>query len=119
MLAINSILDFPVVHDFWLGETMAPAITSASSSEHGGNKATVINGVPTFVPRNRLTALLADGDKSCRMMQKGMLRYYGVQTQDVSNGKAVVDLLASASTFDLIVIDIVLPVVNGLEVTVV
>lgn len=122
------------MHDFQIEETMAPAIVFAHPSEQGRNinNRRVIaqpggpsnededNGLPTFELRNRqLTALLVDSDRFSCMMQKRLLQQYGVQTQDVDNGQAAVDLLASHSTFSLIVIEIVLPVLDGLEVTVV
>ncbi|GAV63850.1 Response_reg domain-containing protein [Cephalotus follicularis] len=51
------------------------------------------------------------------MVQKAMLEHYGVQTEAVENGQAAIDLLASGANFDLIVIEMILPVLNGLETT--
>ncbi|XVF32271.1 hypothetical protein REPUB_Repub17cG0067500 [Reevesia pubescens] len=69
------------------------------------------------VLRNRLTALVVDGDRFCRMVEQGLLHAYGVETQAVDNGRAAVELIASGANFDLIVIDMLLPVLNGLETT--
>ncbi|KAB2083725.1 hypothetical protein ERO13_A05G276232v2 [Gossypium hirsutum] len=48
----------------------------------------------------------------------GLLRSYGVQTLGVDNGRDAVDLIASGVKFDLIIIEKILPVLNGLDVTV-
>ncbi|KAJ7008943.1 two-component response regulator ARR22 [Populus alba x Populus x berolinensis] len=67
--------------------------------------------------RNRISALLVDSDRSSQIAQSSFLRLYGVDTQTASNGlSAFVLASASSSTSDLIVIDISLPVMDGLGV---
>ncbi|TYI74898.1 hypothetical protein E1A91_D07G236300v1 [Gossypium mustelinum] len=68
-----------------------------------------------IVLRNRLTALVVDGDTTCRVLEQLLLRSYGVQTQGVDNGRDAVALIASGVKFNLIIIDMILPVLNGLE----
>ncbi|PPR82151.1 hypothetical protein GOBAR_AA38562 [Gossypium barbadense] len=46
----------------------------------------------------------------------GLLRSYGVQTLGVDNGRDAVDLIASGVKFDLIIIEKILPVLNGLDI---
>ncbi|KAB2075413.1 hypothetical protein ES319_A07G219600v1 [Gossypium barbadense] len=70
-----------------------------------------------IVLRNKLTALVVDGDTTCRVLEQLLLRSYGVQTQGVDNGRDAVALIASGVKFDLIIIDMILPVLNGLEAT--
>ncbi|KAH8517568.1 hypothetical protein H0E87_005480 [Populus deltoides] len=73
------------------------------------------SGIPVLQLRNRISALLVDSDRSSQIAQSSFLRYYGVDTQTASNGlSAFVLASASSSTFDLIIIDISLPVMNGL-----
>ncbi|XVE72820.1 hypothetical protein DITRI_Ditri11bG0069300 [Diplodiscus trichospermus] len=102
---------------------MAPAIASVNPAQVRGNRGG--GGAPDgegklyafdeVVLRNRLTALVVDGDRFCRMVEQGLLRAYGVETQAVDNGRAAVELIAAGANFNLIVIDMVLPVLNGLE----
>ncbi|MBA0791322.1 hypothetical protein Gohar_015907 [Gossypium harknessii] len=68
-----------------------------------------------IVLRNRLTALVVDGDTTCRVLEQLLLRSYGVQTHGVDNGRDAVALIASGVKFNLIIIDMILPVLNGLE----
>ncbi|GKU86156.1 hypothetical protein SLEP1_g718 [Rubroshorea leprosula] len=69
-------------------------------------------------PRNcSLTALVVDGDTTSNMIEQGLLRSFGVITCGVDNGRAAIDLFASGAKFDLILIDLILPVINGLETT--
>lgn len=65
----------------------------------------------------RLTALVVDGGRTCQAVEKGLLRHYGIiETQVVDNGKEAVDLFASGTKFDILMIDIYLPDISGLEV---
>ncbi|GMI98665.1 hypothetical protein HRI_003535800 [Hibiscus trionum] len=70
-----------------------------------------------IVLRNRLTALVVDGDNFCRLLEQGILQAYGLETQSVDNGDAAVELIASGAKFDLILIDMLLPILDGLEAT--
>ncbi|GMI69252.1 hypothetical protein HRI_000594500 [Hibiscus trionum] len=99
---------------------MAPAFPSGDDWTNFG-----IGGRPNYkrfsfrdiVLRNRLTALVVDGVNFCRMVEEGFLRACGVETQGVDNGDAAVELIASGAKFDLIVIDMYLPILDGLETT--
>ncbi|KAJ9169710.1 hypothetical protein P3X46_017870 [Hevea brasiliensis] len=108
---------------------MEPPIASSNSSGHGGNSSSgrgpmhfggpsqnPSNGYFSVVNRNRPTALLLDGDRIYRMVQKGILQHYGVDTQNVDNGTAAINVLMGNS-FNLIVIDINLPDMDGPEIT--
>ncbi|KAK8654147.1 hypothetical protein V6N13_128121 [Hibiscus sabdariffa] len=70
-----------------------------------------------IVLRNRLTALVVDGDNFCRLLEQGILQAYGLETQSVNNGDAAVELIASGAKFDLILIDMLLPILDGVEAT--
>ncbi|KAB2022712.1 hypothetical protein ES319_D07G230000v1 [Gossypium barbadense] len=70
-----------------------------------------------IVMRNRLTALVVDGDTTCWVQEQELLHSYGVQTLGVDNSRDAVDLIASDAEFNLIIIEKILPVLNGLEVT--
>ncbi|XP_022759786.1 two-component response regulator ORR42-like [Durio zibethinus] len=105
---------------------MAPSENLAPAGRaNTGNGGGAPNGVEKqqrcqfneVVLRNRLTALLVDGNRFCRTIEQGLLRAYGVETLAVDNGRAAVELIASGVKFNLIVIDMLLPILNGLEAT--
>ncbi|KAJ4849157.1 hypothetical protein Tsubulata_037621 [Turnera subulata] len=97
--------------DFQPGE-MTPAIDSPVDGNLDGEFESVL---PIFNLRNRLSALVIDSSISCRLIQKGLLRHYGVQTEDAEDGLAARNLIAKRSDpFDLILIDNSLPsIYNG------
>ena len=69
-----------------------------------------------FSCKNKLTALVVDNGAVCRAIQTALLRSYGVETEAVETGEAAVQLIASGATFNLIIIEMLLPVLNGPEV---
>ncbi|XP_030936586.1 two-component response regulator 24-like [Quercus lobata] len=68
-----------------------------------------------FSCKNKLTALVVDNGGVCRAIQTALLRSYGVETEAVEAGEAAVELIASGATFNLIIIEMLLPVLNGPE----
>ncbi|KAG4193147.1 hypothetical protein ERO13_A07G202250v2 [Gossypium hirsutum] len=99
---------------------MAP--TSASSGQpsdkdnwDNGRLAHKQQLLTEIVPRNKLTTLVFDGDTMCRVLEQILLRSYGVQTQGVNNGRDAVALIAFGAKFNLIIIEKILPIMNGLE----
>ncbi|XVF21451.1 hypothetical protein REPUB_Repub12eG0091500 [Reevesia pubescens] len=100
---------------------MAPAAASGNPGQGNGGgapdgeqKRYAFNEI---VLRNRFTALVVDGHRLCRTIEQGFLNVYGVQTQAVSNGRAAIELITSGAKFNLIVIDMHLPIQNGIEIT--
>ena len=69
-----------------------------------------------FSCKNKLTALVVDNGGVCRVIQTALLHSYGVETEAVETGEAAVELIASGATFNLIIIEMLLPVLNGPEV---
>ncbi|KAB2075414.1 hypothetical protein ES319_A07G219700v1 [Gossypium barbadense] len=99
---------------------MAP--TSASSGQpsdkdnwDNGRLAHKQQLLTEIVLRNKLTTLVFDGDTMCRVLEQVLLRSYGVQTQGVNNGRDAVALIAFGAKFNLIIIEKILPIMNGLE----
>ncbi|XP_050252059.1 two-component response regulator 24-like [Quercus robur] len=68
-----------------------------------------------FSCKSKLTALVADNGGVCRAIQTALLRSYGVDTEAVETGEAAVELIASGATFNLIIIEMLLPFMNGPE----
>ncbi|XP_030936589.1 two-component response regulator 24-like [Quercus lobata] len=68
-----------------------------------------------FSCKNKLTALVVDNGGVCQAIQTAILRSYGVETEAVETGEAAVELIASGATFNLIIIEMLLPFMNGPE----
>ncbi|KAK8674395.1 hypothetical protein V6N13_112687 [Hibiscus sabdariffa] len=96
---------------------MAPAFPSGDDRADFGTGEHKQFSFHDIVLRNRLTALVVDGVDFCRLVEQGFLRSCGLETQGVNNGDAAVELIASGAKFDLIIIDMFLPVMDGLETT--
>lgn len=66
----------------------------------------------------QLTALVVDDDIVVRMVHQKMLSKVGVKNQVVESGKEAIDIHKSGQNFDLILMDMDLPIMNGIEVTI-
>ncbi|KAJ1387223.1 Signal transduction response regulator, receiver domain [Sesbania bispinosa] len=65
----------------------------------------------------KLTALVVDDDTMVRMVHGKMLNSVGVKIQVVENGKEAIDIHHSGQSFDLILMDMDMPIMNGIEAT--
>jgi CheY-like chemotaxis protein len=95
---------------------MAPAIEMAPAveSSEGSNKMSKGYQYPSL--KKKLRGLVVDNAELCRLVEKGIMGLCGVETQAVETGEAAVELIASGTTFDLIVIDRFLPSMTGPQV---
>lgn len=73
-------------------------------------------GQPFMTWKKKLTALVVDEGVTCRMLEKGFLSAYGVETEAVDTGPAAIQLISGGSTFHLIFIDMHLTAMKGPEV---
>ncbi|KAE9585514.1 putative histidine kinase response regulator and transcription factor RR-A-type family [Lupinus albus] len=64
-----------------------------------------------------LTALVVDDNKLTRMLHQRLLNKAGVKNHAVENGKEAVDIHCSAQSFDMILMDKDMPIMNGIEAT--
>ncbi|KAJ4978541.1 hypothetical protein NE237_009321 [Protea cynaroides] len=67
--------------------------------------------------RNRITALVVDNSISIQLYHTALLSRFGVDNRAVENGQQVVDLYCNGASFDLILMDNFMPVVNGRQAT--
>ncbi|PIA44629.1 hypothetical protein AQUCO_01700311v1 [Aquilegia coerulea] len=67
--------------------------------------------------KNRLTALVVDDAEVTRRIHVQLLMNLGVDAWDVENGKKAVDLCQSGEVFDLILMDMEMPIMDGPEAT--
>ncbi|XP_041008871.1 two-component response regulator 24-like [Juglans microcarpa x Juglans regia] len=71
----------------------------------------------TSAATKNITALVVDDDSVNQMIHSKILENLGIQNQVVRNGKEAVDLHSSGNNFDLILMDMDMPVMNGIEAT--
>ncbi|XP_015968018.1 two-component response regulator 24 [Arachis duranensis] len=64
---------------------------------------------------HKLTALVVDDDRMVRIIHGKMLNSVGVKNQVVQNGKEAINVHLSGQTFDLILMDLDMPIMNGIE----
>ncbi|KAF8402020.1 hypothetical protein HHK36_012971 [Tetracentron sinense] len=80
-----------------------------------GGRATAPGNVES--QKKKLTALVVDNDNFIRMLHKVLLNNLNVESQVVENGKEAVDLCLSGAVFDLILICMKMPVMDGPDAT--
>ncbi|XP_012477997.1 two-component response regulator 24 [Gossypium raimondii] len=79
-----------------------------AQSKHGGRK---------LGQSNKMTALVVDDNMINRTIHHRLLDNLGVENEVVSNGKEAVDIHYSGKMFDLILMDMDMPIMNGIEAT--
>lgn len=65
---------------------------------------------------NKITALVVDDSTINQIIHHKMLESFGIENQVVGNGKEAIDVHCSGKHFDLILMDMDMPVMNGIEV---
>lgn len=72
-----------------------------------------------MAPKNlgtKLTALVVDDNILNRKIHQKLLESVGVKNQGVENGQEAVDIHCHGQIFDLILMDMDMPIMNGIEV---
>ncbi|KAL5770493.1 hypothetical protein ACOSP7_014647 [Xanthoceras sorbifolium] len=67
--------------------------------------------------RKTLSALIVDDDALIRKVHLTILKSLGFVAQVASNGKEAVDVFRSGANFDIVFIDMDMPIMNGIEAT--
>ncbi|KAL2953311.1 hypothetical protein AAZX31_19G157500 [Glycine max] len=65
----------------------------------------------------QLTALIVEDDMVIRMVHQKILNRVGLKIQVAENGKEAIEIHGSGQSFDLILMDRDMPVMNGIEAT--
>nr|KYP70771.1 Two-component response regulator ARR22 [Cajanus cajan] len=65
----------------------------------------------------QLTALIVDDNKLNLKIHQKILESVGVKNQGVKNGREAVDIHHQGQRFDLILMDLDMPIMNGIEAT--
>ncbi|KAJ9703150.1 hypothetical protein PVL29_004783 [Vitis rotundifolia] len=66
---------------------------------------------------SKISALVVDDDTIIQKIHKALLTKLGLEVNVVANGKEVLDLYRSGTSFDLIFMDMEMPIMDGLEAT--
>ncbi|KAE9590983.1 hypothetical protein Lal_00023071 [Lupinus albus] len=65
----------------------------------------------------KLTALVVDDNRISRKIHQKLLNNVGMKNEGVGNGKEAVDIHCYGQSFDLILMDMDMPIMNGIEAT--
>ena len=71
--------------------------------------------IPRLEPRVRCPVLIVEDDEDLREMMAQLLTLEGFQAAAVSNGREALDYLYTAGTPDVILLDLMMPVMDGWE----
>ncbi|RVW47719.1 hypothetical protein VitviT2T_005284 [Vitis vinifera] len=74
-------------------------------------------GFGKYSSSSKISALVADDDTIIQKIHKALLTKLGLEVNVVANGKEVLDLYRSGTSFDLIFMDMEMPIMDGPEVT--
>ncbi|KDP23753.1 hypothetical protein JCGZ_23586 [Jatropha curcas] len=88
--------------------------SSTASNEFDGNSTNFNNDNDT---NSNFTVLLVDADSIMRAIHKLMLTEHGVEVEEAFNGKEAVDLHCVGLSYNLILMNLEMPVMNGYEAT--
>ncbi|KAL3833696.1 hypothetical protein ACJIZ3_008432 [Penstemon smallii] len=67
--------------------------------------------------KKKISALVVDDDRLVRRIHGMLLTRFGMETNAVENGKEAVDLFASGKCYDLVFMDMEMPIMDGLKAT--
>ena len=67
----------------------------------------------------KFSALVVDDDQMIRKVEEKLLASFGLETKVVNNGEEALKLFLEGYTFDVVVMDMEMPVKNGPEVDIV
>jgi response regulator RpfG family c-di-GMP phosphodiesterase len=63
--------------------------------------------------KNSFSVLVVDDDTIIRMVHRMLVTGLGLKVQEAKNGKEAVDLHINGASFDLILMDMEMPIMNG------
>lgn len=64
----------------------------------------------------RIFALIVEDDRVTQMRHRMILKRFKCESQVAENGKEAIDLYRSGASFDVVFMDMEMPIMNGLEV---
>ncbi|KAJ4967852.1 hypothetical protein NE237_014553 [Protea cynaroides] len=88
-----------------------------STSRFSTSRNVMKEDIENFVRKNRLTALVVDDNCVNRAYHKALLNNLGFECQEVGNGQDAVALCRDKAFFDVILMDLEMPIMDGSEAT--
>ncbi|KAH6773485.1 hypothetical protein C2S52_003626 [Perilla frutescens var. hirtella] len=65
----------------------------------------------------KISVLIVDDDPLVRRVEGMLLKRYGLETKAVANGKEAVDMFLAGNSYDLVLMDMEMPVMDGPKAT--
>ncbi|GLT66482.1 hypothetical protein SLA2020_388440 [Shorea laevis] len=81
------------------------------------NETGKVDGTNNLATERKFSVLVVDDDILIRKIHSMILSKFPMEIQVAENGKEAVDLYRSGAFFDLVLMDMEMPVMNGLEAT--
>ncbi|XP_021740841.1 two-component response regulator ARR22-like [Chenopodium quinoa] len=66
---------------------------------------------------NKFTALVVDDNVVIRMIEQMLLNKKGFKTKVVKNGQEAVNIFSEGNSFDVIIMDMEMPIMDGIQAT--
>ena len=82
-----------------------------------GNVTSTSKTMKIIDTEKKISVLIIEDDLLIQKIHKVMMTKIGTEVQLATNGKEVVDLFLSGASFDLILTDLEMPIMDGIEVS--
>ena len=82
-----------------------------------GNVTSTSKTMKIIDTEKKIYVLIVEDDLLIQKIHKVMMTKFGTEVQLATNGKEVVDLFLSGASFDLILTDLKMPIMDGIEVS--
>lgn len=89
--------------------------SGSRSKKNAGSKK--VEGTNNLNGGKKLSVLIVDDDPIIRKVHRALLTKFGLETRMVANGKEAVDLYRSGTCFDLVFMDMEMPIMDGPKVS--
>jgi CheY-like chemotaxis protein len=95
-------------------ETFAGKLQTMSGENAAADREKIVS---LKTEKRNIRILAVDDSKPMRMFYRGIISELGIEPVLAENGQIALDLLESGDTFDLIIADLNMPVMDGIELT--
>ena len=82
-----------------------------------GNVTSTSKTMKIIDTEKKISVLIVEDDLLIQKIHKVMMTKFGTEVQLAANGKEAVDLFLSGASFDLILTDLEMPIMDGIEVS--
>lgn len=100
---------------FWF-RIRAVIVAPDGESRHDNSRLAIVNELPTQSDKTPLVLIVEDNATN-RKVVEALLKKRSVRTESVENGRLAVDLIMNGMRPDLVLMDVQMPVMGGIEAT--